>query len=139
MAGVVPILAILLAVATGCRGGAVSHDPPVDLVIANIEGTEISVVLELVEIRQQESEGDYTTWQLDGVVMESLKGGLTPGERIRYRRTIEAGRDALVPGSRHLASFVRRDGRLWLPDSAYHFAYTPTLERDLAARLRASD
>lgn len=70
------------------------------------------------------------TWSIAATVLKSYKGDLSVGDRIEYRRTIEQGTQMEV-GSRHIASFMREDGKLMLPDAGYHFPHFASLDSAL--------
>ena len=109
--------------------------PPIELIVANVASTDITVVLEITKVRKVRTEGVYSTWELGATVIRPFKGSLLAGERIEYLRTMETGFPAPSVGSRHIVSFVREGSRLVIPDVGYHFQHSPRLEQRLAAEL----
>ena len=127
------LLVLLVALLVAC-GGRETEDvgPPVKLVLANLEETDETVALEVVEARRVEETGDYVSWRIVAEVIKRYKGTLAPGDRIEYQRTVERGTVEPEVGSRHIVSFVHEDGELRIPDVGYHFRYSDALDAALS-------
>jgi hypothetical protein len=121
----------------GCSLVGKHSEPPIELIVGNVESTDVTVVLEVTAVTKVREEGLYSTWKIGAIVMRSFKGRLTVGEKIEYLRTMETDFAAPQIGSRHIVSFVWEGARLVIPDVGYHFEYSPSLERRLDAALRS--
>ena len=115
----------------GCARPTQADDPPIELVFQNIENTDETVVLRVISVEEKGVAGVYTTWLVSGDVEETIKGNLSPGSRVNYRRTLEGSGPPARVGARYLASFERNGDELRLPDVAYHFEFTSSLEKEV--------
>jgi len=125
----------LFVAAIGLAADEKYSDPPIDLLIDNINTTDETVVLELVEAFKISEEGVYETWKFVATVVRSFKGELDVGEKIEYFRTMENGLNKLQIGSQHIVSFIWKDSRLHIPDVGYHFEFSRYLEKKLVEEL----
>ena len=128
---------VVLLMNVGCSLVGKHTEPPIELIVGNVESTDVTIVLEVTEVAKVRQEGLYSTWKIGATVIRSFKGRLTVGEKIEYLRTMETEFAPPQVGSRHIVSFVWEGNRLVIPDVGYHFEYSPSLERQLAAALRS--
>jgi len=108
------------------------------LIAANIMGTDVTVILEVMDGERVRTLGGYALWRISAEVVRSYKGEFLPGEKIGYNRTTETEFPPPEKGSRHIVSFVLEDGNLVIPDEGYHFPWSPDLEENVDALLLPS-
>lgn len=123
--------ALLVALALACGAADDEQGPPLELVLANLEETDVTVALTVTDARVVEEAGVYVTWGIEAEVVEVYKGDVSAGEGIEYRRTIERGTAEPRVGTRYIVSFVREEGELVIPDVGYHFSYSSALDEAL--------
>ncbi|GAA0182477.1 hypothetical protein SH2C18_48480 [Clostridium sediminicola] len=109
--------------------------PPKELIENNIEGTDVTVALEIIDanqLQQDAKDSIYVTYKIKAKVINSYKGNYKINDEIEFYKTIEYNEDYEKTNpfinKKLIASFAySADNQLQIPDVAYDFPYSDEL------------
>ncbi|MCD4814533.1 hypothetical protein K8S19_12690 [bacterium] len=104
--------------------------PPEDLIIANVQETDVSLAFELTAVKSQmKSETElYGEWELTGTLFRIFEGKMQPGESFTCYQIFERGIPAPEIGDRFIGSFKQtEEGKYVVLDNGYLFPYHPDM------------
>ena len=109
--------------------------PPYDIVAGNLKSTDVTVGIEIVNvtvervIMSDNSKPGYIVYKIKARVLKPYKGQMRKGDEFFYYYFLEAGLNPPEKGTRHIASFNRKNEEFVIPDVGYHFQYSKELDR----------
>ena len=109
--------------------------PPYDLIKGNVKTTDITVAIAIIDIRQEQvirsdnGRPGYVIFRIGARVFRCYKGNLRKEDAIVYHWCLEAGIKPPTEETKHIVSFNKKNGRLMIPDVAYHFEYSEGLHK----------
>ncbi|QZY56923.1 M56 family metallopeptidase [Crassaminicella profunda] len=109
--------------------------PPKELIENNIEGTDVTVALEVIAANQLEKDAKddlYVTYKIKAKLINVYKGEYEVDDEIEFYKTIEDDKDYEKTNpfinKKLIVSFVySEDKQLQIPDVAYDFIYSEEL------------
>lgn len=96
---------------------------PLALIMQNIQETDATMLLTLMQAEMVEEIGHYQNWRLTAKINAVIKGDISLEKNFTYHKTIEKQATLFKPGQKRLVSFNRHQGRWVIPDVGYDFAY----------------
>lgn len=101
--------------------------PPKELVKSNIEDTDITMALQIMDVSEKKAEGVYVPYGIKAKVINSYKGTYETNDEIEFNMVKEKGFKAPQKDAKYIISFAYKDGKLVIPDVAYGFIYSQEL------------
>ena len=101
--------------------------PPKELVKSNIDGTDVTVALQIKDVSEEIADEIYVSYGIKAKVINSYKGAYETNDEIEFNMVIEKDFKAPQEGAKYIMSFEYRDGKLLIPDVAYGFIYSQEL------------
>ncbi len=109
--------------------------PPNDLIENNILNTDITVALELIDIKKIERQSwGYSSYEVGAKVIKIYIGNsINEDDIISY---FGSGESAILKeylknriGKKYIISFAKKGNNFYIPDNGYEFAYSDELDR----------